>query len=97
MKKEVKKAKVAYNRKLYLAYLIDSKKHSLTSLIEETGMHKRTIETAMKGFPDIGIEYEFVQLQGAKNRQGHYRIISWSDHSRKWIKKNMRHVVDVLQ
>lgn len=90
------KAKTAYYRKLYLAHLIDSERHNLVSLEEITGMHKRTIQTAMSGFADIGILHEFVQ-DGSKNRQGYYRITEWSDHNKSWIMKNLQYVADVLQ
>lgn len=89
------KAKKAYHRKLYLAYLIESGRHNLVSLEQETGMPKRTIQTAMAGLPDIGIEYDFIQ-DGVKNRHGHYLISEWGDHNKNWIKKNLQYVIDVL-
>lgn len=90
------KAKIAYYRKLYLAYLIDSGRHNLVSLEELTGMHRRTLQTAMSGFEGIGILYEFIQ-DGSKNRHGYYRITDWSDHNKGWIKRNLQYVIDVLQ
>ncbi|KZX73948.1 hypothetical protein A3715_34440 [Oleiphilus sp. HI0009] len=91
------KSKVAYYRKIYIAYLIDTEQHNLVSLEAKTCMHKRTLQTAMAGFPDIGIAYEFMQTPGAKNGQGVYRITDWGDHSKQWIKENMQNVIDVLQ
>jgi hypothetical protein len=92
-----KKSKVAYNRKIYIAFLIDSSSHNLVSLIEKTAMPKRTIETSMKGLPDLGIDYEFVQLEGARNRKGYYRILSWGYHDKKMIRKDLSNVIDVLR
>ena len=93
----IRKPKIAYYRKLYLAYLIDTEKHNLVSLEEKTGMPRRTIQDTMKSFEDVGISFEFVQKEGALNKQGHYVITSWGDHNKNWIKDNMLNIVDVLQ
>jgi hypothetical protein len=93
---EISKSKKAYFRKLYLAYLIDTARHNLISLEEKTGMPKRTIQTSMAGFDDIGIEYKFVQ-DGSKNRHGYYQLISWGYHKKQRIKDNLQYVIDVLQ
>lgn len=87
---------MAYYRKLYLAYLIDTERHNLVTLVEKTGMPKRTIQTSMKAFEDIGISFQFIQ-DGPKNRQGYYTITEWADHNKAWIKNNLQYVVDVLQ
>lgn len=91
------KARIAYLRKLYIAHLISSNEHNLVSLENKTGMHKRTIQTAMSGLADIGIIYRFIQQPGARNRHGYYEITDWGDHRSRWIKENLKHVVDVLQ
>jgi hypothetical protein len=93
----IRKPKKTYYRKLYLAYLIDTQKHNLVSLVEKTGMPKRTIQASMKAFEDVGISFEFVQKEGALNKQGHYIITGWGDHDKKWIKDNLLNMVDVLQ
>lgn len=93
---DASKSKKAFYRKLYIAYLIDSGKQNLVSLEEETGMPKRTLQTAMTALSDIGIEYEFIQ-DGAKNRHGHYKINDWGSTNKKWIKENLQRVIDVLQ
>ena len=93
----IRKPKIAYYRKLYLAYLIDTEKHNLVSLEEKTGMPRRTIQDTMKSFEDVGISFEFVQKEGALNKQGHYKITGWGDHKKQWIKDNLPNIVDVLQ
>jgi hypothetical protein len=93
----MRKPKIAYYRKLYLAYLIDTSKHNLVTLVEKTGMPKRTIQASMLAFEDIGISFEFVQKEGALNKQGHYKITEWGDHNKEWIKDNILNIVDVLQ
>lgn len=90
------KSKVAYFRKLYLAHLIDSGQHNLLSLVELSGMPRRTIQTAMEGFSDIGIDHEFIQA-GERNRHGYYQINDWGPADRSWIVKNLQYVIDVLQ
>lgn len=94
---ETKKSQVAYYRKLYLAYLIDTKKHNLVSLEETTEMPKPTIKTAMQGFPNIGIQCNFVRPKGLRNGQGYFEITDWGDHSKSWIKANMALILEVLE
>lgn len=96
MSEEISKPKKAHLRKLYLAYLIDNSKQSLVSLVDETGMPKRTIQTAMGAFTDISIECVFEQ-DGVRNRHGYYKINSWGPNNKKWIKDNLQYVIDVLQ
>jgi hypothetical protein len=93
----MRKPKKTYYRKLYLAYLIDTQKQNLVTLVEKTGMPKRTIQASMLAFEDIGISFEFVQKQGAGNMQGHYKITEWGDHKKAWIKDNLQNIVDVLR
>jgi hypothetical protein len=93
---EISKPKKAYLRKLYLAYLIDMSRNNIVSLEEKTAMSRRTIQTSMSGFNDIGIEFEFVQ-DGSRNRHGYYRITSWGDHKKLWIKNNLKYIIHVLQ
>ena len=93
----MRKPKIAYYRKVYLAYLIDTEKHNIVTLAEKTGIPKRTIQDSMKNFGDVGISFEFVQKEGALNKQGHYIITGWGDHNKKWIKDNLLNIVGVLQ
>ena len=92
----MRKPKIAYYRKLYLAYLIDSGEYNLISLAKKAAMPERTVRASMDAFEDIGIHFEFIQKKGAVNRQGHYIISEWGDHEKDWIESNMKHILDVL-
>lgn len=96
MSTEHSKPKKAFFRKLYIAHLIDAGQHNLLSLNKETTMPRRTIQTAMEGFSDIGIEHEFVQ-DGERNRHGYYRIINWGAIDRRWIERNLQTIIEVLK
>ena len=91
----IKKAKKAYYRKLYIAHLIASERHSLLSLEATTGMHKRTLQTAMAGLGDIGIDHQFIQ-EGVKNNHGYYVITDWGDHNPQWIANHLDHITTLL-
>ena len=93
---KIEKTKIAYYRKIYIAYMISTDKHNLNTLQELTGMPRPTIVTALSGLTDIGIEHEFIQIDGLRNRHGYYKITNWGDHSRKWIKDNLHYVMDIL-
>lgn len=90
------KSKVAYHRKLLIAALIDSERHNLVSLEQATGMTRPTLQTAMKGLPDIGIIHSFVQA-GNRHRQGYYAIDHWGFHDREAVLNNLQYVIDVIQ
>lgn len=92
----ISKAKKAYFRKLYIAFLIDSGQQNLLSLNKATEMPRRTIQTAMEGLADIGIEHEFIQ-DGVRNRHGYYRITDWGPNNKQWIADNLQYVTDTLQ
>lgn len=90
------RAHSSFIRKLYIAFLIETGKHNLITLAEFTKMHKRTVETALRGLPDIGIEYEFKQ-SGPRNRHGYYVITKgWELINRDWVQSNMDYIKSVL-
>lgn len=97
MSKKPRKSAVAYYRKLYLAYLIETQPHNIKSLVQQTQMPEPTIKTSLNGLSDIGIIHSFVQTDGARNMHGNYQIDDWGDHKKVWVKENLQYVVDILQ
>lgn len=95
MAKPIRKSKLAFFKKLYLAHIIGTGKHDLNSIEAVTGFPRGTIVTAMKGLPDICIEYKFVQ-DGPRNRHGYYEITEWGPF-KPWIKKNIDMIMEVVE
>lgn len=91
------KAALAFQRKLYLAWLISQHPHSLPSLQQATGMPRRTVQDTLKTLPDIGIRCEFEQHSGARNNQGHYRIGDWGPIDPEWVARHAEQIGAALE
>ncbi|MGB3124708.1 MAG: winged helix-turn-helix domain-containing protein [Pseudomonas sp.] len=94
---DVSKTKSSFYRRLYVAYLIDSRQaSSVPALTEATGMPRRTAQDTIAALADLDIVCEFEQEDGARNHAGHYRIRSWGAIDRRWIEANLGQVKQVL-
>jgi len=82
---ETTKAARAFQRKLYLAWLISQEKHSLSSLQALTGMPRRTLQDSLKSLSDLGIHCVFEQHSGERNNQGHYQLLDWGPIRPEWV------------
>lgn len=90
------KQAIAFKRKLYLAYLIDSGQHSVPSLESITGMPRRTIQDTLKTLTDIGIEVVFIPKSGARHNEGRYQVYDWGPIQKRWVKDNLESIKAVL-
>jgi hypothetical protein len=90
------KQKLAFYRKLYLAYLIDNGEYNVPMLEKITGMPRRTIQDCIKVLEDISIEVSFQTQEGKRNNDGIYRISSWGPIDRHWVASQMPHIGAVL-
>ena len=75
-----------------MAYLIDSGINTVPSIIEATGMPRRTAQDTISALAELDIECEYV---GA-TKDGMYIIKNWSAIKKDWIKNNLQHVKGVL-
>ena len=70
---DVSKTKSSFYRRLYVAWLIDSRTAtSVPALVEATGMPRRTAQDTIAALADLDIVCEFEQQEGARNHAGHY-------------------------
>ncbi len=90
------KQKLAFYRKLYLAYLIDNGEYNVPMLEKITGMPRRTIQDCIKVLGDISIEVSFQNQEGKRNNDGIYKISSWGPIDRHWVATQMPHIGAVL-
>ncbi|OSN79778.1 hypothetical protein BV351_00300 [Pseudomonas syringae pv. actinidiae] len=94
---EISKTKSSFYRRLYVAYLIDSKLAcSVPELTAVTGMPRRTAQDTISALADLNIECEFEQQEGARNHAGAYRIRDWGAIDKIWIARNLTGIKDVL-
>ncbi len=94
---EISKTKSSFYRRLYVAYLIDSKLAcSVPELTAVTGMPRRTAQDTISALADLDIECEFEQQEGARNHAGSYRIRDWGAIDKRWIASNLASVKTVL-
>ncbi|KPX37228.1 Uncharacterized protein ALO69_01823 [Pseudomonas ficuserectae] len=94
---EVSKTKSSFYRRLYVAYLIDSKlASSVPELTAVTGMPRRTAQDTISALSDLDIVCEFEQQEGARNHAGNYRIRNWGAIDKTWIARNLNSIKSVL-
>ena len=94
---EVSKTKTSFYRRLYVAWLIDSRTaSSVPALMEATGMPRRTAQDTIAALADLDIVCEFEQQEGARNHAGHYRIRDCGAIDKQWITQHLRSIRQVL-
>ncbi|MCI3947458.1 hypothetical protein K0038_04557 [Pseudomonas syringae] len=94
---EVSKTKSSFYRRLYVAYLIDSKLAcSVPELTAVTGMPRRTAQDTISALADLDIACEFEQQEGARHHAGSYCIRDWGAIDKAWIARNLNGIKAVL-
>lgn len=94
---DVSKTKSSFYRRLYVAYLIDSRiASSVLALMEATGMPRRTAQDTIAALADLDILCEFEQLDGARNHAGGYQIREWGAIDKDWIAQHLVQIKTVL-
>ncbi|KPY87995.1 winged helix-turn-helix domain-containing protein [Pseudomonas syringae pv. tagetis] len=94
---EISKTRSSFYRRLYVAYLIDSKlASSVPELTAVTGMPRRTAQDTISALSDLDIECAFVQQEGARNHSGSYCIRDWGAIDKTWIARNLPRIKAVL-
>lgn len=94
---DVSKTKSSFYRRLYVAYLIDSRiASSVPALMEVTGMPRRTAQDTIAALADLDILCEFEQLDGARNHAGGYQIREWGAIDKDWIAQHLVQIKTVL-
>ena len=93
----VSKTKTSFYRRLYVAWLIDSgTATSVPTLMEATGMPRRTAQDTLAALADLDIDCRFVQEDGERHNAGNYRIHDWGAIDRHWIERNLSQLKTVL-
>lgn len=87
------KTKTSFYRRLYVAYLIDEGINTVPAIVAATGMPLRTAQDTIIALAELKIECEFM---GA-NKNGIHVIKDWGFIDKELIKKNLKHVIGVLQ
>ncbi len=86
------KSKVSFLRRVYIAYLVRIGVNSVPAIMEQSGMNRRTIQDAIIGMGDVGIECEH---RGGR-KAGGYIIVSWGPIREDWVAKNLSYIESVL-
>lgn len=90
------KTKTSFYRRLYVAHLIDNGVASVPTIIEATGMPRRTAQDTIGSLADLDIFCEFEQQQGARNHIGRYVIRDWGAIDKHWVAVNLSRIKQVL-
>lgn len=86
------KTKTSFYRRLYVAYLIDTGVNTVSSLLEVTKMHRRTLQDTMLALAEIDIELS--ASGGTKNKT--YSISGWGAINKSYIEMNLQHIIAAL-
>ncbi len=86
------KTKTSFYRRLLVAYLIDQGVNTVPSLMQETGMPRRTAQDTIDALSELDVRVEFV---GA-NKNGGYEVKDWGAINRTWVKKHAAELREVL-
>ena len=87
------KSKSAFYKRLLVASLIDSGLGKVPLIVDATGMGRRTVQEIINTLGDIGISC----LRTGSTKSGYYYIADWGFLNKKEIKKQLRHINDVLE
>jgi hypothetical protein len=82
------KTKTSLYRRAYVTWLISTGINTVPSIIEATGMPRRTTQDTLTAIPELSVVLE--------NKGGSYSVIDWGMLNKKWLKDNLQHVKDVL-
>jgi hypothetical protein len=86
------KAKKSFYRRLYLAFVIDAGINTVSALLEETNMPRRTLQDTLKNASDLDIAIE--SHGGTKNT--HYSVVDWGAIDKSWVQKNIEYIKETV-
>lgn len=86
------KSKIAFNRKLLIATLIDSNIGSVPMLVDATGMNRRTVQEVINSLSDVDITC----LRVGSTKSGYYCISDWGMLDKNKTRMQLQHINDVL-
>ena len=85
----INKTKLAFFRRMYVAYLIDTvQNNQVPDLMIITGFSRRTLQAVIDGLSDYCIACEYVKTE---NR---YVIKDWASVQRQWV---LEHIEEIKQ
>lgn len=87
---EPSKTRTSFYRRLYVAWLIDSRcACSVPELMAATGMPRRTAQDTLAALAELDIDCVFQQQPGKRNNAGHYCIRDWGAIDRNWVAQHL--------
>ncbi len=88
---DINKTKLAFFRRVYVAYLIDTvKNNQVPDLMVITGFSRRTLQSVIEGLSDYCIDCEYVKTE---NR---YVIKDWASVQKKWVVEHIEYIKQEL-
>ena len=87
----INKTKLAFFRRMYVAYLIDTAKNNqVPDLMVITGFSRRTLQSVIEGLSDYCIDCEYIK------NENRYVIKDWACVQRKWVFENIEDIKQEL-
>lgn len=84
------RAVVTFNRRLYIAYLIDQGVNTVPKIVAHTAYPRRTVVEGIASLKDMYIEVGRV----GSDRFGHYTIDSWGLFAKKKIYAEIEKIIE---
>ncbi|MCP4056492.1 MULTISPECIES: helix-turn-helix domain-containing protein [unclassified Pseudoalteromonas] len=82
------KTKTSLYRRAYVTWLISTGINTVPTIIEVTGMPRRTVQDTLTAITEISVVLE--------NDGGTFKVIDWGLINKTWVQINLQHVIDVL-
>lgn len=87
----INKTKLAFFRRMYIAYLIDTMQNNqVPDLMSITGFSRRTLQSVIEGLSDYCITCEYIKTE---NR---YVIKDWASIQRQWVFEHIKEIKQEL-
>lgn len=89
------RTRTSFYRRLYVAYLIDQGKADVPTLVEQTGMPRRTAQDTIASLADLDIDCQFEQ-DDKRHNSGQYRVKHWGPINPDWVSRHAQHIGELL-
>ncbi|WP_425425646.1 helix-turn-helix domain-containing protein [Vibrio harveyi] len=79
------RTRLAYHRRLYVAYLIDSGINTVPSICEESSLSRRNVEDIIQNMSD----YDIILSREGSRRSGYYSVECWGFTDRDEVQRKI--------
>ncbi|WP_228289104.1 helix-turn-helix domain-containing protein [Marinobacter salinisoli] len=86
------KTKTSFYRRIYLAWLINCGINNVPSIMQATGMPRRTAQDTINALHEIDVAVEHV----GSTKAGHYELKEWGAINPEWLETHINRIRETL-